>query len=125
MRGLPSFTRPRLAARAITLILSVLAVLLRAVITQRLCRRSTGEGRIAAFEIMLQTWAISHMIRENKIHQITGHLQSAKPGTSGMQSMDSSLYQYIKDGLITLQEGLKVAHLPEQLVKRCQDLEEL
>jgi twitching motility protein PilT len=97
----------------------VLSVLLRGVVAQRLCKRASGEGRIAVLEILLQNWAISNMIREDKVHQIEGYLQSVNYATTGMLSMDVSIFNLIRDGMITLEEGLKAAEYPEQLRKQC------
>jgi twitching motility protein PilT len=100
----------------------VLSVLLRGVISQRLIKRANGEGRVAVLEVLLQNWAISHMIRENKIHQIEGYLQSANTGKTGMQSLDMSIFNTIRDGLITLEEGLTVAERPEWMSSRGSEL---
>ncbi len=100
----------------------VLSVLLRGVVAQRLCKRINGEGRVAVMEILLQNWAISHMIRENKTHQMEGYLQSVNYATTGMMSMDSSIFTYIKDGVISLEEGLKVTDRPEEMRNLCDEL---
>jgi twitching motility protein PilT len=92
---------------------SVLSVLLRGVVAQRLCKRLNEEGRIAALEILLQSFAISHMIRENKIHQMEGYLQSANYETSGMQSLETAIFNHVKNGLVTIEEGMKTANFPE------------
>ena len=100
----------------------VLSVLLRAVISQQLCKRQTGEGRVAVLEILLQSWAVSHMIRENKIHQLEGYLQSSNYETTGMQSFEHCLFNYIRDGVITIEEGLMTAKQPEALKSLCEHL---
>jgi hypothetical protein len=41
-----------------------------------------------------------------------------------MQSLDACLFQYIKDGLITPEEGLRVANFPEVLKRMTADLPE-
>ncbi len=102
----------------------VLSVLLRGVVAQRLCKRANGEGRIAVMEILLQNWAIANMIRENKTHQIEGYLESVNYSTTGMVSMDTCIFNYIKDGLISMQEGLKVCDRPDQLRSQCAELAE-
>ncbi len=102
----------------------VLSVLLRAVVAQRLCKRASGEGRVAVLEILLQNWAISNMIRENKIHQMEGYLQSVNYASTGMLSMATCIFNHIRDGLITLDEGLKVADYPEQIKSMCEELPE-
>jgi twitching motility protein PilT len=102
----------------------VLSVLLRGVVAQRLCKLLSGEGRIAVVEVLLQTWAVSNLIRENKIYQIEGYLQSANFEKTGMQSLDACIYNHVRDNLISLEEGLKVAAYPDQLRQRCADLPE-
>jgi twitching motility protein PilT len=101
----------------------VVSVMLRGVLAQILVKRASGEGRMAALEVMLQTVGISNLIRENKCYQIDAYLQTADPG-SGMQSLDACLFQYIKDGLITPEEGLRVANFPDVLKRMTADLPE-
>src|SRR4029077_677610 len=88
----------------------VLSVLLKGVIAQHLCKHASGEGLVAAMEVLLQTYATSHMIRENKLHQIYGYLQSVEHAGSGMQSLDVCLFNCIKEGTVALEEALKVAN---------------
>jgi twitching motility protein PilT len=95
---------------------STLSVLLRGVIAQRLCKRASGDSRIAVLEILIQNFAVSNMIRENKLHQLDGYLQSVNFEETGMQSMDGCLLRYIKDGLIWLDEAVKIADYPDQLI---------
>lgn len=104
---------------------SVLAVLLRGVIAQRLCKRSSGEGRIAALEVMLHNWAVAHLIRDNKIHQLEGYLQSTNYDKTGMQSLDHAAFALVRDGVVSLEEGMRIAHQPEQLRARCSQLGEV
>jgi len=94
---------------------STLSVLLRGVVAQRLCKKASGSSRVAVLEILLQTFGIANMIRENKLHQLDGYLQSVNFEETGMQSMDSCLLRYIKEGLIWLDEALKIADYPDQL----------
>lgn len=91
------------------------SVLLKCVVAQQLVRKASGEGRLAALEILLQTYAVSHMIRENKLHQIDSYLQAAQNDGSGMQSLDSALFNYLRQGLITADEAMRVANNPEQM----------
>jgi len=94
---------------------STLSILLRGVIAQRLCLKANEESRIAVLEILQQNYAIANMIRENKLHQLDGYLQSANFAETGMQSMDSCLLRYIKEGLIWLDDALTIADYPDQL----------
>ena len=102
----------------------VLSVLLRGVVAQHLVKLASGEGRTAIMEILLQSFGVSHMIRENKLHQIEGYLQSASHDGSGMQSLDHCVYTNIREGLITLEEGLKIANFPDNLRKQVSELPE-
>lgn len=102
----------------------VLSVMLRGVIAQHLCKKSNGEGRIAATEVLINNYAIAHMIRDKKVHQIDGILQSSNNDGSGRQSLDSCLFRFIKEGLIALEEALKVANYPVLLEKQVSELPE-
>lgn len=100
----------------------VLSVLLRGVVSQQLCKRANSDGRVAALEILLQNYAVSNMIRENKLHQLEGYLQTASSDGSGAQSLDHALFSYVKDGIVNLEEGMRVATFPEQLKHLVQEL---
>ncbi|HUG54485.1 MAG TPA: PilT/PilU family type 4a pilus ATPase [Vicinamibacteria bacterium] len=93
----------------------MISVLLRGVVAQRLCRRRGGEGRIAAIELLLHDYAVANMIREDKLHQLEAHLQSASPETSGMQSLDRCLLDYVRRRLVEPSEAIKAANYPEML----------
>ncbi len=72
---------------------------LRAVIAQQLLKTKDGKGRCAANEILTGSQALSSMIREGKISQISSLIQT---GTSaGMQSMDQHLKQLVQEDRIT------------------------
>jgi twitching motility protein PilT len=102
---------------------SVLSVLLRGVVAQYLCKRASGEGRLASLEILLNSFAVANMIREAKTFQIEGYLQTASNDVTGMQSMDACLFRYVRDGLIDSAEALKAANHPEGLRQRIEQLE--
>ena len=92
---------------------SVLSVVLRGVVAQHLCKKASGEGRVAAAEVLLQSHAISHLIRENKIHQIETYLQSDAEDGAGMQSLDRSLLRLVREGMVSAEEAVKYANYPE------------
>src|ERR687883_102323 len=94
---------------------STLSVLLRGVISQHLVKHAAGEGRVAVLEILLQNYAIAHLIRENKVFQIDGYLETASNDGSGVQSLDACIMRYLKDGLITVEEAVKVANQPDAI----------
>ena len=101
---------------------ATLSVILRGVIAQQLCKRRSGDGRVAVLEVLLQDIGVAHMIRENKLHLLDAHLRSANPEQSGMQSNDLSLYQYVKDGVIEPEEALKAASAPDYLRGRIEGI---
>ncbi len=103
---------------------STLSVLLRGVIAQHLARHASGEGRVAVLEILLQSYAVSNLIRENKVFQIDGYLDSASNDGSGMQSVDACLFRLVKGGEITVEESLKVANQPDTLKRLAAELPE-
>jgi twitching motility protein PilT len=90
----------------------ILSVLLRGVVAQHLVRRASGEGRIAATELLLQSYAVSNLIRDDKVHQLDGYLQSGDSEGTGMVGLDTCLYQHLKKGLILLDDALRVAKDP-------------
>jgi twitching motility protein PilT len=103
----------------------LLSVVLKAVIAQHLCVRASGDGRVAALEILPQTPAVSHLIRENKIHQIEAMLQSPARDGSGAQGLDGSLLRHVEQGRITLDEALHAANYPDQLRRQAAALLEV
>src|SRR5436190_1381160 len=64
------------------------------------------------------------VIRENKIFQIDGYLDSASNDGSGMQSLDASLFRLLKQGDITVEEAIKLANLPESLKRLAAEMQE-
>jgi twitching motility protein PilT len=101
---------------------AVLSVLLRAVVSQQLCKRANSDGRLAALEILLQNYAVAHMIRDNKLHQLEGYLQTASSDGSGAQSLDHAILNFVKEGAVTLEEGMRIASYPQQLRALVQEL---
>jgi twitching motility protein PilT len=84
-----------------------LAANLVAVISQVLCRKKGGGGRVAAFEIMVNNPSISAHIRDNKTHYITSDIQTG--AVHGMMTLDSHLLHLLDHGLIDKHEALTYA----------------
>jgi len=83
-----------------------LSLSLRGVISQQLLPKR-GNGRIAAREIMINTPAVSNLIRENKIAQIKSVIQTS--AEDGMVTMDQDLKRLFKERLIERETA--VAHM--------------
>ena len=90
-----------------------LSFVLQGVISQRLLPK-IGGGRVLIHEVLIPTPGIRNLIRENKIHQIYGLMQSGQAGT-GMQTMNQSLLKAIKEGLITIEDALRTSPDPREL----------
>jgi twitching motility protein PilT len=97
---------------------------LRGVISQHLAKHASGEGRVAVMEVLLQSYAVANLIRENKIFQIDGYLDTSSNDGSGMQSLDACLFKLVKQGEITVEEGLKLANQPDSLKRLAAELPE-
>jgi twitching motility protein PilT len=83
--------------------------ILVAVIAQALLPRASGKGRVAAFEIMLATSAVSNLIREGKTFELPSIMQMSR--NLGMQTLDEDLAQLVKNGIVTQEEAmLKTSH---------------
>lgn len=82
-----------------------LAGVINAVVTQELLVKADGSGRIAAMEIMVANDAIRNLIRENKNHQIKSIMQMG--AVSGMQTMNVSLANLVRQQKIKLETALK------------------
>ena len=85
---------------------SMLSSSLQAVITQKLIKRSDGNGRVAAHEIMVVIPAIANLIRENKIPQVASMMQVNR--SKGMQTMKDAVYELLEQGIISHDEARKV-----------------
>jgi twitching motility protein PilT len=84
---------------------SQLSFVLQGVITQQLVPNATGPGRNLALEILIPNAAIKNLIREDKAHQIYSTMQTGQ-SSSGMQTMNQSLYNLLMRRLITKEEAL-------------------
>lgn len=79
-----------------------LSLNLKASITQRLVKRATGQGRLAAQEIMVVNATIAKLMKENRISDIFGVI---KGRDDGMQTFDQGLADLVRAEKITFDEG--------------------
>lgn len=93
-----------------------LSMVLEAVVSQRLIPTLDGNGRVAAFEVMLADSAIRNLIREGKNYQIPSAMQSGKK--KGMQTMDDCLYDLYTSARISRKDALLYATAPDEMAKR-------
>lgn len=90
---------------------------LRAVIVQTLIPRATGHGRAPATEVMINTPAVSSLIRSGKAHQIRTVLQSGEK--EGMHTLDQDLARLVNKGTITFEDALVKVQVREEFEKLC------
>jgi len=81
---------------------SQLAESLRLVVTQQLVKTADGNGRVAAFEIMVCNHAVRNLVREGKIFQIAGVMQTARG--EGMVTMKNSVDELVSSGKINYED---------------------
>ncbi|TMG83100.1 MAG: type IV pilus twitching motility protein PilT [Betaproteobacteria bacterium] len=81
---------------------AMLSESLVAVISQSL-QTKDGQGRIAAWEIMIATPAIRNLIRENKVAQMYSVIQTSQ--AAGMQTMDQCLTEMVRRNQVQLAEA--------------------
>jgi twitching motility protein PilT len=88
-----------------------LSMNLKAVISQLLLPRKDGAGRIAVFEVMINTSSISALLRDNKSYRI--HNEILTGGKYGMVSLENSLVDLFHRGIITRDQVIGYAQDPE------------
>ena len=93
-----------------------LSVSILAVISQVLMPRAGGRGRVAAFEVMINTPAIGNLIRKNETNKIQSTIQTSR--RMGMVTLDDFLLDLLKKGDIDRQTAIDFAQDPRDLESR-------
>ena len=78
---------------------TMLSTSLRGVISQQLIMRADKRGRVAALEILINTPAVSNLIRQGKLDQLENAMQSG--AAHGMRVMDSAIKELFEKGVIS------------------------
>ena len=78
---------------------TMLSTSLRGVISQQLVARKGEPGLVAALEIMVNTPAVSNLIRQGKLEQLETAIQGS--ARIGMRTMDSALKDLLDQGRIS------------------------
>jgi twitching motility protein PilT len=85
---------------------------LQAIVCQRLLKGAQG-GVIPAVEILINTPTVRKLLEKNKLDILPAAVET---GTDdGMQTFNQSIYQLIKSGMITQEEGMTYATNPQAL----------
>ncbi len=95
------------------LVRTLLSESLLAVVSQVLCKTRDGQGRVAAFEVLLATPAIRNLIRENKVAQMYSALQTG--ASVGMQTLDQNLADLVRRQVVSPADAKALARMPENI----------
>ncbi len=98
-----------------------LSTVLQAVISQILIPRVDKPGRVAAFEIMINTPSIAALIRDNKTFRIQSDIQTG--AKYGMVTLDSFLLDKYMAGMIAREEVITKSQDAITILAKLQELE--
>jgi twitching motility protein PilT len=98
-----------------------LSTVLQAVISQILIPRIDKPGRVAAFEIMINTPSIAALIRDNKTFRIQSDIQTGSK--YGMVTLDSFLIDKYLLGMIAREEVITKSQDPTTIMAKLQELD--
>jgi twitching motility protein PilT len=91
-----------------------LSLVLEGIVCQALLPKADGKGRCVSLEILVPTPAIRNLIRDDKVHQIYGMMQSGQEKL-GMQTANQSLVSLYQKRLITLETALTASSNRDEL----------
>jgi twitching motility protein PilT len=91
-----------------------LSFVLEGIMCQTLLPRASGKGRALCAEVLLPTPAIRNLIREDKIHQVYGMMQTGQ-SKHGMMTFNQSLANLYFKRAITMQTALSRSSHPDEL----------
>lgn len=92
-----------------------LSAVMQGIVSQQLIPKISGRGRVAALEVMISTPAIQNLIREGKTHQLQSCVQTG--GKYGMKTMDMSIAELYKKGIISKEEAITYSVDNEMIVR--------
>ncbi len=82
---------------------TMISTSLRGVVSQQLLPTKNKAGRVAALEVLINTSAVSNLIRQGKLDQLETAMQSG--GNIGMQTMDTALMDLVNKAMIAGKEA--------------------
>jgi twitching motility protein PilT len=89
---------------------------MQAVISQLLLPRIDKPGRIAVYEIMINTPAIAALIRDNKTFRIQSDIQTG--AKYGMVTLDGFLMEKYQQGIISREEVINKSQDPPTVMQK-------
>jgi len=94
---------------------------LQAVISQLLLPRVDKPGRIAVYEIMMNTPSIAALIRDNKTFRINSDIQTG--AKYGMVTLDGHLMEKYAQGIISREEAVNKSQDPTTIAQKLAEWE--
>lgn len=85
---------------------------MRAICSQRLCKRQDTGGRIPAVEILFKNPTITKLIKEDRIGQLRSAIHQHR--NEGMQTFDQTLVDMCQNDIISVEEAEKHSSNPEK-----------
>jgi twitching motility protein PilT len=91
-----------------------LSLVLEGIVCQALLPKSDGSGRVASLEILVPNPAIRNLIRDDKVHQIYGAMQTGQEKL-GMQTANQSLASLYMKRQITMETAMAASSNRDEL----------
>jgi twitching motility protein PilT len=91
-----------------------LSLVLEGIVSQALLPKIDGKGRVCALEILIPTAAIRNLIRDDKVHQIYGQMQTGQEKL-GMQTSNQALASLYMKRQITLETAMGASSMRDEL----------
>src|SRR5438045_5508960 len=99
-----------------------LSTVLQAVVSQLLLPRCDKPGRVAVFEIMINTPSIAALISDNKTFRINSDIQTG--AKYGMVTLDSFLIDKYQQGMISQEEVITKSQDPSTILAKLQEIQQ-
>ncbi len=87
---------------------TMISTSLRGVVSQQLLPTKHKAGRVAALEVLINTPAVSNLIRQGKLDQLETAMQAG--GNQGMKTMDNALMDLVTKDVITGEDAYMQAN---------------
>jgi twitching motility protein PilT len=94
-----------------------LAGSLTGIVSQRLLPK-IGGGRVAAYEVLVATFAVRNLIREGKTTQLRNIVSTG--GKAGMQTLEMAVAELVGNGVVDYESGVAISLYPDEITRAAQ-----
>lgn len=77
-------------------------------ISQKLLARKSGNGRVAAFEVLKNNSGVANLVRTSKLHQVYSKMETGM--SEGMNTLEQHLIELVEQGIISKNEAISHAN---------------